>query len=152
MRKQSKQEIINELSTDTGYSSGFKQRVFEMLPQLHYDYDLGKIFCNSTLIPVVDRIRWQYKHVTSVVCDWHDTGPEPFGGDYMTACLDDYNDLFIVFLHPTDELQSVGVHVSKGRLNDGVSFGFNTISFDEDDFISEEEVIIKLNEAINNWG
>ena len=146
MKEQLKQKVIDHLNMVTGYTPEFRNKVLELLPQLHYDYNSSTIFYNLSILLTVDRIRGQFGHISSVVCNWHDVGPAPFDGDFMAACLGDYDDLFIVFLHPTDELQNIGVHVVECEFHDnfGICFEINTVSFDEDNYISEEELIITI--------
>ena len=153
VKEQSKQKIMDHLNASTCYTTEFKQKVLELLPQLHYDYDFMKIFSNLSILPAVDRIRWRFSNISSVVCNWRDAGPRPFGGDFMAANLSDYSDLFIVFMHPTDVLQSFGVHVLESYVNDniGIAFEFDTVSFDEDNYISEEELIATIDKTIKRW-
>ena len=153
MKQENIQEILCELNGKSGYSQRFKETVVKMLPSLRFDYGLRTIDENLTILPAVDRLMDRYKYFNPVACTWHDIGPKPFGGDFMAGYLDDCEDMFIVLLHPYDESNNLGIHVKFSDLFDGEQIGFelNDVSCDEDCYISEEEIICRIDAIVENW-
>lgn len=150
MDAKSAQKIVDRLNKDTGYTKEFRNTVIEMLSQLQFDYDFETIYKNMSILPVADRLRVRYRHIPSIVCTWRDVGPIPYDGDFMAACLNDYNDIFVVFLHPTDESKNIGVHIAQSI--DKTVFELREVSLDENNYISEEELILELNNLISDLG
>jgi len=149
MDKEKEREIIDRLNKDSGYTERFKCEIYSLLPQLQFNYSLDTIFENCSILLAVDKVRAQFCQIPSVACTWHDVGPKPFDGDFMAACLNDYNDMFVVFLHPSNEMQNVGVHITVFECE--VCFEIGTVSLDEDNYLSEDEAIFQLNDIINSW-
>ena len=149
MDKTKAQEIIDHLSVNSGYTESFKKAVYELLPQLQFNYDIDTIFENFPILLEVDRIRTRFNNIHSIACTWHDIGPAPYAGDYMAASLNDNSDMFIVFLHPTDASRNIGVHVKERRFDTEIGFELNGVSYDDDNLISEDEVVQKLSKMIS---
>ena len=149
MDKEKEREIIDRLNKDSGYTERFKCEIYSLLPQLQFNYNLTTISENRSILFAVDKVRAHFCRIPSVACTWRDIGPEPFDGDFMAACLNDCNDMFVVFLHPSDEMQNVGVHITVFECE--VCFEIDIVSLDEDNYLSEDEAIFQLNNVINSW-
>lgn len=155
MMKQDKiQEILDELNGDFGYSQWFKDAVIKMLPSLQFEHGLMTICENLTILHAVDRIMCKYERFHPVACTWHDVGPKPFEGDFTAACLDDDNDILIVLQHPNDEELNLGIHVKYFDNIDGERIGFElgNVSYDEDCYVSEQDITRLIDATVNQWG
>lgn len=150
------QEILNELNGGFGYTQWFKDTVTKMLPSLQFDYDLRTIYENTHILPAVDRLVCRYIRFHPVACTWHDVGPKPFDGDFMSGSLEDGNDIFIVLLHPNDERMNLGIHVKCYDDTDSgetgvIWFEINDVSYEYDGYISEKEIADRIDDIVAQW-
>lgn len=143
--------IVNELTNTEGLQPWFINRVLEILPMLHYNHSRRTIEENLDIILEVDQIMFHYHQFHPIACTWHDIGPEPYGGDFMAGCLGDSNDMFIVLMHPENSDDNIGIHVTDYYWEDKVGFELDAVSFEEDDYLTMDELIKAVDELIADW-
>lgn len=149
MRVEEEKKILDEVANMSGYSEEHKKWLISFLPTLHFYYSHGTICNNKNIISKVDKIMFKYKDYYPISCTWRDEGPKPFDGDFMAACLNDYEDMFIVIKHPYDTCKNIGIHVFMEC--DEICYELNTATYDENNYISEEELLALIDKKIINW-
>lgn len=141
--------IMNDIDRLGGYSEKHKSWLYEFMQTLHFNYSHTAIDKNSSILPIVDRLMQQYERFNPVACTWRDVGPEPFGGDFMAANLDDYDDMFVVLINPVDHIKILGIHVFKEL--EEMCFELNQASRDEENYILEEELFDSVDKIVADW-
>lgn len=118
---------------------------------IHLSYNRLYECENRHILPTVEKIMYRYLRFNPVACTWHDIGPEPFDQDFTAAVLDDYNDMFIVLAHPTDTQSNLGIHIKLIGIGDTIGFELNEVTFDEDCYLTEEELIAQADRIVAGW-
>lgn len=92
----------------------------------------------------------RYERYNPVACTWHDKGPKPFDGDFMAGSLNDNEDMFIVLTDPLDSHNTLGIHIIMKYFED-VYFEINNATCDEENYISEDEMIRLADSIVAKW-
>ena len=147
MDEKNKQQIINELNRQHGYTSRYKAELFNILNRLNYNYSLITIDNNSSIILAVDRIMSKYAKYSPGAFSWREVGIFPFDKDYTRMNLSDDNDMLVVLCNPENEQNNIGIHITLD-IDNNIVFELDLFS---ENYIAENELYDKIDDMVSGW-